>query len=377
MFSLLPNLKTPPCTSINELKLLELIKQPKIIIEDYKFHKENYAMAYKPHGTFSGLKESDLNKFSGYFFFEIDNLNDNEVEKNKQRLIDIGANIIYKSLSGKGLHFLIKYEKEYENKNQFKTNYEFYFKYLINQGFKLDKMAKGITRSAVIGYDETPILQNKIIKIEDIGIIGDKGIKLNNGVNGYIKERGRETNVNGDYGWINTKTEVNIPYNEQYIIKEIENYLDVKVPKNIPDGKKHNIYRKIILDLTTLNPEAKKQQITNYLSLINNKQIEKMNGRELYRFASNTYDWIKSNKIIATGRKKIVHFNKNCEFTAKEKQSIARKLIANIQTENKKSIIVNFMKDNDYMPTQKEASKALNIPLRTIQRYWKFIKAQS
>lgn len=358
----------PDVISIDDL--ICLIKEPKQVdFSDFYNYKVHSAAAYKAHGIFKGLGKADLIQFSNFLFYDIDDADD--INKIKQDLADAGATLVYNSLSGKGIHFLVELNFEVKDVNDFEEVYASYFNYYKEKGFKLDSNAKGVNRSVVIGFDNEPLYTGNT----------SGRIMLDNGIRRHLEVPftpvwiyGKGTRLNGTLQNRQYKTHIVIPDEIEYIIQEISNYIKIYFPNDIKDGEKHKRYKKGIIEFMTLNPEASLNEIQKWLVSVNNKQNPKMINSKLFKLIKNTYDWVKKENIKAKGRKKIIHFNSNSQLSVKEKQSIAAKEMGKIKKNKTINEIKQFMVDNDFKPTQKEAALSLGLGLRTIKRYWKDIK---
>lgn len=131
-----------------------------------------------PHGEFVNLKNSDLKTLGEFLFYDIDNLSPNQLNIVKSSLINSGANIVYISPGGKGLHFLVRVSGL--TVDNFTSVYECIRDYFLGLGFDIDMSAGGLNRKVYLSTDNELIIGDGIWSINDGTIVkGNIKIDLN------------------------------------------------------------------------------------------------------------------------------------------------------------------------------------------------------
>jgi hypothetical protein len=362
--------ENPKKDLINKLRTLNKEKDK---VDYYSIKKSLYSLM--PHGIFKGLNNNDLLSLSNYLYFDIDNFS-NEEEYNKVYNDLINTNIICfisKSVGGKGISFLIKYNliplnipDDTLTNNLIPLNilddtlfnyvYNYVFDILVNKGFKLDNGAKGISRRWIISYDTNPYLSNNSINI-DFDTLTDYSIRSIDGSNGLTKPT---SNKHYTYEPDDTFRYEIIPYEDLrkqirlcseldekidgvYLVKEIDYYcinIYTKGFRKITDGNKHKEYSRLVNALCYLNPTISFIQLLSYLNFINeNYTTQKMNYHRLVNYTTYLYKKIKDTGVYIKTRKKKIHFNKDLKLDKKTKMSMGAKINNKLRKNNKIEII--------------------------------------
>lgn len=359
--------------------------------DEYTRLKSKLTTCIMFHGIFSSISNSGLKSLSNYLFFDIDKVDD--IQSVKQSLIDCGVNIVWLSPGGNGLHFLVKCSGI--NEENFNRNQNEVFNYFCSLGFNLDPAAKGLSRKAFLSYDPNIHYGNdKVLFIgnepfmdgnEPFRGVGNE--PLSNGSSSHLKNDEREQRYKGNEPFLELQlipiTELNkqLQYKtsfdkiEKIKIEEIE-WVDVLIPKAIPDGQKHKTFRRVMYQLSYLNSNITENQAYSYLYHINKtRTTQKMNDLKLRKLVISTMNHIKQNKIDVKKRIKKIHLND--KLTSEQKEELGGKVNAIIRqnesidkiNEAKKSLEQNGSKI-----TQKEVAKITNLSLSTVKRNWNLEK---
>lgn len=397
MFSKLKTIKlfTKEIVDINELvKLVKDNQQKELIdkIRSVEYKSQEYknlklkVNCITPHGIFNSLCNDGLINLSGYLYYDIDGF-DTEIELNdtKNKLINTGiVSFICKSVGGKGLSFLIKYDTKLIPNDTFIDFYKYVREILLGLGFNIDLGAGGLVRKMIISNDDNLYFNNEVS-------LGIDMVSFNNfkkKINGFKTIKQHKENIHIIPN--DTFLEV-IPYDEllkeinieTLYTKEIEgdftieemDYYKIILPRIIKDGTKHKLYTRIINALYYINSNITPQQVYSYLFHINNMSSPKMNQYKLQKLVINICNNIESTgEIRIKPRVKRIHFNKESKLTKNQKQNMGAQLSAKIKVNKTLEKIemarIECQKQN-ISPTQKTICEMTGLGIATIKRNWK------
>jgi hypothetical protein len=339
-----------------------------------------------PHGVFTYTTNASLLRLSGYFYFDIDNL-DTKVTLNDtiQRLKDTGyVCFIQTSTGGKGLSFLLKIESDFDiTPDNFLEVYRCARQKLKSEGFhNIDNNASGLSRKMVISSDPDAFLETKnafkLVKT-DLDIFKEvKKVKTKQ----PKKQRDIEPN--------DTLSKDVIPFNE--LIKQIRvetlytkeidgdfviedmSYYKIIIPEVIKDGSKHKLYCRVVNALYYINPDINKNQVYSYLYHINTMAKPPMDEFSLMKLVSSICNSIEeTGEIYIKPRIKRIHFQKDSKLTQKQKQSMGAQIAGKIKV-NKSLALIEEAREQCYRenvpPTQRRIQEITGLSLRTIKRNW-------
>lgn len=394
MFNKLNSVKSFCNTKITLDQLVTIVKDnpQKEIIEkirsvEYKSSEYNNLKlklnCITPHGIFNSLCNDGLIETSGYLYFDIDGF-DTEIELNdtKKKLIDTyPISFLCKSVGGKGISFLIKINDTKKQLNDtFGDVYSFVRHMLIKSGFNIDVCASGLVRKMIISSDLDVYTSNKVLNIDQeqfkIYLNSLKEVKK-------IQRKEELYYITLDdtlipfqelIKQIKLETEYTKEIDKDYVMEDLE-YYKIIIPTKIKDGDKHRVFTRMINALYYLNPNINRLQIYSFISYINNNHTtQKMNIQRLKTYVNYICQNIETTgEIKIKLRKKKIHFNKNCNLTKKEKQSMATKLM-NIKRGNETFKIIEEARmkcaQNNIVPTQKMISEITGLSIATIKRNW-------
>jgi hypothetical protein len=396
MFSKLKTLKTftKEIVDINELIKLVSSNQQKELIDkirsveykskEYKDLKLN-VNCITPHGTFNSLCNDGLISLSGYLYYDIDGF-DTEIELNdtKNRLIDTGiVSFICKSVGGKGLSFLIRYDTNLIDNDTFIDFYKYVRKNLLGLGFNIDLGASGLVRKMIISSDDNFYFNNKV----SLGIDIVSFNKFKKEINSFktIQQHKEEIHIIPNDTFleiipydillkeINIETIYTKEIDGDFIIEDMD-YYKIILPKIIKDGTKHKLYTRIVNALYYINNNITIQQVYSYLFSINNMASPKMNNYKLQTLVINICNNIESTgEIRIKPRVKRLHFNKEIKLTKNQKQNMGAQLSANLKVNKTLEKIemarIKCQKLN-ISPTQKTICEMTGLGIATIKRNW-------
>lgn len=397
MFNFLPTIKR---FSNNRIDLKDLHKivsnnpQKNIINKlrtlEYKSKEYNSLKlklsAILPHGIFSSLDTKGLISFSNYFFFDIDGIDTiDELNDTIKRLNDtFPIAFLQRSVSMKGFHFLIKVDDTLLLPNDtimFEVIHSYIFKLLTDAGFSLDNGAKGICRKMIISSDEDCIVNDvkMIIDIDDVKRHQEELRSLNK-----LREKREYVITPNDtfsndiipikelLKQINTQTVYTKEITGEFVIDDMEHYT-ILIPERIKDGTKHKLYARIVNALYFINGNITRTQVYSYLYYINNRATPRMTDILLRRYITYLCDSIEQYGIRIKPRIKRLHFNKDANFTKKEKQIMGAKLTGQIKT-NKTLDRINQARMEcaklNEVPTQKRIAELTGLGIATVKRNW-------
>jgi len=395
MFSKLKTLKLFTSEIVNIKQLVKLVtnNQQKELIDkirsvEYKSKEYNNlklkVSCITPHGIFNSLCNSGLINLSGYLYYDIDGFNnEDELNDTKRRLIDTNiVSFICKSVGGKGLSFLIKYDTKLILNDTFDDFYKYVRDILIDKGFNIDISAGGLVRKMIISGDNDVYFNDKVsFSIDKVSFQTYKQ-QLRQVKKIKIKEIEQ-------YGLNDTFLEI-IPFNEllkqikietlytkeidgDFVIEDMS-YYRILIPKVIKDGTKHKLYIRVINALHYINNDITPQQVYSYLAYINYSANPPMNLYKLQSLVNWLCDTIqKTGEIMIKPRIKRLHFNKDSKLTKKQKQDMGGQLGAKIRNNKTLKLIeearMECAKRNE-TPTQKRIVELTGLGIATVKRNW-------
>ena len=333
-------------------KLIRLIKEHNPAIEQirsldlndpkYKSKKDNLKakLSYiTPNCTVTYRDDANIDKFSGYTYFDIDNekkifQNREDVVKYKNELIEKYNEVIKLiclSSSGYGLSILVKVENEITDDNFYSIR-----EYICREVFTdvpLDSKTKDKTRAWFVPYDGDcyynpyGIIEIPENKIENRKSANDNIINpsyellpialCENKAVVKKKHTYRLINIGEVLSKLKFKTHVDVE-NKVFDIKDVE-FCEVYIhPKyRIPDGKKRPLFSLYTRNLFHLNPGIEPDYIFSYLNWVNENRTvpgTKMEfGQLIHLFGSIHKSILKTGITKHTTTVKHKHFKENTE----------------------------------------------------------------
>lgn len=398
MFSKLPTLKkfSKEILTIEQLQsivknnpqseYIEYIRGLEYKSKEYNTSKLNVS-CIMPHGIFvNGIKNTDIESFSGYLFYDIDGIDTkDELNDTIKRLCDtFPISFLQRSLSNKGFHFLIKLDDTFSITNDtFLNVYDYVRSLLIDKGFNIDLSANGLSRKMIISSDKFCILNsNNSLSID---ILSFNNFSMLRNTNGKVKicksNKDMSITLNDTFSiipikellqQINIQTQYVKEIDGDYVMENIEFYT-ILLPEIIKDGTKHRLYTRIVNGLYFINGVISRQQVISYLFYVNNRANPPMDNKYLYNFLTRLCDNIEQNGVKIKPRIKRIHFNKDSNLTKKQKQIMAAKVIGNERT-NKTIKLIRDTRTELLCINEKDTQKAVQIltglSIATIKRNW-------
>jgi hypothetical protein len=255
--------------------------------------------------------DDSIKEFSGYMYFDIDNIDD--AVSHKMKLIEEYKeyiSMICLSCSGTGLSILTKIENEITA-----LNFDSIREYICRHIFKdldLDPKTKSKSNAWYVSYDPNCYFNSSsVIEIPEEFIRNEskdkkKGATHNiiNTLTDYMLSAPSDYNsidISEVYRTLKFRTEVVIE-NRIFDMKTVD-YCEVYIPHNykIDAGHKMRFFGQIIHCLVYLNPNADPEHILSYILYLNyNKTVPGTASKrsELERFFKFVYDGIKKNGIL-------------------------------------------------------------------------------
>lgn len=356
--------------------------------DEYRKFKQKNLSCVMPHGIFNGIGDSDIESFSGYLFFDIDN--DSTILSNDSinKLInEFPICFLQVSAGGRGIHFLIKLnDSTILSNDSFKKIYSYVAFLLISKGYNLDMSVNSISKKLFISSDSNVYLNTNVSLSIDKDDLNSYIEKLNQSsaiiTTNILKNKVNSSNdstlklipIIDVLKNIKLKTEYKKSIKGKYIIEDIE-YHEIKFPKVIKDGQKRKTYFRIINGLYYLNPNISMSEVYSYLYHINRTFTTKqMENNELIKMVISI-----SNHILTTGEIKIknrikrIHFNKELNLSKEEKVSMGGKINAKIRLnksiEKIKKAKEEIESEGKYA-SQREVAKRTKLGLATVSRNW-------
>jgi hypothetical protein len=382
--------------SINDL--VELVKNnpQKYLIErlrEVEYKSSEYTSlksklnCITPHGTFNKIENDGLVKLSGYLYYDIDNFEtEKQLTETISRLInEFPISFLQRTVSNKGIHFLIKYETEKQLTETFIDIHKYVYSLLLDKGFKCDKNATGLSRRMIISSDDNVYVNNKVslgINLVSVNTFIDNLnrsniLKVNNKIIKKYNTKPTETFeiIPSDilFKEINIKSKYTDKIENDYIIEDKEFYF-LAIPRTIKDGTKHSLYTRLINGLYYLNPNINRNQIFSYLYYVNSRAEPSMSINQLKNLVTYICDNIEETGEIKIKTKiKKIHFNMESKLTKEQKQSIGAKVKA-ILTKNKtitkiKEAQEMLLKQN-IEPKQIKVVEMTGLSKSSVSRYW-------
>lgn len=411
-----------PSKTIDLSSLVKIIKNnPKVadinlLIREKKAHtvidgKEHYKTlkAKLPYITPNCIvKRRDLKNwtenfidFSQYIYFDID-LNTcpfvakaKFLEKHKDE-----ASLVSLSASNGGISILFKVSNKMKTEQDFNNVRQKLFEKYFQNEEDLDHSVKDLGRAWFIPSDQDVYVNYEA----EIDVILDSNDNVNQNIN-YVnqgKSFGEYNNtliytanplktLHNDYNkntykgsiislktlYEDYKFESDVDVKNNIVdYNPVDNYLQIKYPKNIPDGHKHKVYAGIISTFIKLNPNIEFDAVYSLLYHINKSNTQQMQLTELYSSTLFIYNINMDSKQIYSPSKvrtKNVHFNKQSNLDKKIKSKIANDINGihrrNGSIKKIKDAIENLLK-NGIKVTKSAVMRETGLANKTVIKHW-------
>lgn len=332
--------------------------------------------------------------FSQYIYFDIDLINSCPFVAKAKFLEKYRDDVSLVSLSAShgGISILFKVSNKMKTEHDFNNvRQKLFDKYFQNEK-DLDQSVKDLGRAWFIPSDQDVYVnyEAEIDVILDSNYVnqGKSSVIANNTLiytDNQLKTLYNDYNKNTYKGSILSlktlqkdykfESEVNVK-NNIVDYNPVDNYLQIKYPKNIPDGHKHRVYAGIISTFIKLNPNIEFDAVYSYIYHINNNNTIKMEQKELYSSTLFIYNINMDSKHIYSPSKirtKNVHFNKRSNLDKKIKNKIAND-INGIHRRNqsikkikdaKENLLINGIK-----VTKSAVMRETGLANKTVIKHW-------
>ena len=403
MFTKIPNIKKWNDKKISLRDLYDLVRNNpnKEIIEylrsiEYKSEEYNNIKktlpAIMPHGEFRGLKNSDLLKYSGYLYFDVDGIDTFcELNDTIQKTIDtIPVAFLQRSISNRGYHFLVKIDDTLLEPNDtfsFSLVYDYVRELLIDKGINVDVSAGGLVRKMIISSDTNVYLNDTSFLVLGIKTVQElqtsKQIKRSRKeerestiANDTLIDENQILNIHDTLRKVKLETKYDdLIFDEGrcYVIQS-KDYYKIVLPRIIKDGSKHRLYTRIINAIYYINGNSlTRKEILSYIFYINNRAEPKMEFKYLKIFVNNICDQIEQNGVYIKTRIKLLHFKEEFKLTKKQKQIMGSNLAAKRKVNNSIKKICDAKLQlclSGKHITQKNVQEITKLGIATIKRHW-------
>ncbi|GAA4465461.1 hypothetical protein GCM10023093_17670 [Nemorincola caseinilytica] len=371
-----------------------------------------------PNCTVSKRNDESIIEFSGYMYFDIDDVEN--ASEYKAQLIEQykdHISLMCISSSGRGLSFFVKIENEI-TRETFAGIRKYIFTHIFT-GIRLDPKVKDKSRAWFVSYDPdcyfNPcaiicVPQNIIDNIGNSKQVKDKG------ANHKIYSTSTDCLSTAPYQYklipisdvLNTlkfRTDVHVE-NRIFDLKPVE-YCEVflRPSYRIPKGSKHSVFSQVIHNLVYLNPDVSPDYIFSYINYLNFNRTEPGTAatmRDLISHFNMVYTGIQKTGIISpTTRIKFFHCRPNT-ISPLQRSKLSKKIIGLYrisETVNRISLakqVLEAQGANDKQSekgiiisssapskiTQKDVHRLINdiaktkglkgIGIRTVKTYWNY-----
>lgn len=343
----------------------------------------------------SKQNDFDLNfiQSSGYVYFDIDVI-EGGIDQYKNSLIEKYGSIvslISKSCSNRGISILVKINVLVKSINEFERVYE-YVRLTYFPDLKFDDDVNRLGSSWFVPYDENVFVNHdSCIIIPDEVINGSHDVLLNTPTSnihrvnpsnqlskGKSKHEYIELSIREVFEQMNLETPVH--FDGDFCISPTP-ILTIRFPRVIRDESKRKVYRKVIHDIMTLNPDFTISHVYLFINHINeNFANPKMDLVLLKKVVESQFEYIKSqptyqNKSKTTLRS--IHYKNRSEISINNKKTLSNKLrgLMDRYLQFKRiGYAINYLLDEHYTYTNKQVSELLGMSTSTVKRYIKLKK---
>jgi hypothetical protein len=380
-------------TRLHHLKLT----QPK---EECRKFKQNHIPWVTPNALvrkreLRGVEDFKFNfiQSSGYVYFDIDDVEGN-VDEFKNTLIQKLGNIvslISKSSTNKGISILVRVNVTVSSTEEFELLYD-YVSQTYFHDLNLDRGVRRLSTAWFIPYDSDVFVNHdSIINIPDGILKGSHNVLLTHpNTNIYCmnpqsqspKKRNKheyiELSIREVFEKCNLETPVH--FDGDYLISPTP-IVSIQFPKVIYDGSKRGVFRKVIHNLMTLNPDFTISHVYLFLNHINeNFAKPKMEVVSLKNLVESQFDFIREHPNYQNKSKKTlrsIHYKNRGNISTKKKRELSnrfRGLMERYSTYKRIGYAINYLLDEHYTYTNKQISELIGVSISTVKRNLKLKK---
>lgn len=393
---------------INFYDLLSLIKNSPI--------KERYSLLYKlrksgnteecrkykhenihwitPNAMVKSRKLSEQHDFdlnfiqsSGYVYFDIDEV-EGSIDHYKNYLIEkygTVVSLISKSSSNRGISILVKINVLVNSLNEFERVYEYVqLTYFSELKFDDDVKRLGATwflpydDDVFVNHDSCIVIPDEVLKGSCDVLYNTPPIKIhrvnppNQLSKKQIKHKYIDLSIRDVFEQMNLETPVH--FDGDFCISPTP-ILTIRFPRVIRDGSKRKVYRKVIHDIMTLNPDFTISHVYLFINHINeNYANPKMDLVLLKKVVENQFEFITGQPNYQNKSKKTlrsIHYKNRKVISTNKKRGISNRfegLMKRFRTYKRVQYAINYLLDEHYTYTNKQISELLGVSISTVKR---------
>jgi hypothetical protein len=295
---------------------------------------------------------------SGYVYIDFDFKDGaaNVIERKKLFLEKYGDIVAYCALSSSlgGFSVIIRVNIPIKTKEEYLSVWD----YLTTNVFTLfspDIKARDLGRAMFVSQDDDVYVNyNSILDLKSVqdSIYGNLFILIPD-LNKYKSKRNKlhiyksYINNNEDNNLVVSGLTSDLRYVTELVVNnpivdiEEKEYNKVFFDRNIPDGKKHEVYTSIINKLRYINPNCTIDDIIHYMLHLNSCQTSKMTNKRLMELIQ--FQWKETEKpdYIFLSGVRMIHFNPSCGLTSHQRTCISNEINAQL----KKNETIRRIKD--------------------------------
>jgi hypothetical protein len=330
--------------------------------------------------------DSNFSCFSGYIYFDFDVENAYDFKHYFTSKYKHIVSLVSISASAGGISVLV-------NPNVVLTNENFnsVWDYVLNEVFtevasSADLKTKDIGRAMFVSSDPEVFVEYEnelIIKPDDLNRF-EKVIPIKKGTGQCISPREKINTVSCTFLYqllpfeeikkVNLSTPIVLK--NSVIDYQPINYLEIRFPKEIPDGHKHRYYTSYIHKLVYLNPDLDPSYIYSFILYINKYRANpSMELRSLQRLFEYVYNQTQQEGYkFKNERIKNFHLNKDCSLSKEERLSIINKFNGMVRSNQSIQKIIDAKAELIYSNekiTQKKLAQITGLGIQTVKKYYK------
>jgi hypothetical protein len=374
-------------TQLHHLKLT----QPK---EECRKFKQNHIPWVTPNAMVRKRELREIEDFklnfiqsSGYVYFDIDDV-EGDVDEFKNTLIQkLGkiVSLISKSSTNKGISLLVRVNVTVSSTEEFELLYD-YVSQTYFHNLNLDRGVRRLSTAWFIPYDsEVFVNHDSIINVPDGILKGSHDVLLttpNTNIHRVnpqsqsqkikVKHKYIDLSIKDVFEQMNLETPVHI--DEDFCISPTP-ILSIRFPRVIRDGSKRKVYRKIIHDVMTLNPDFTISHVYLFINQVNENYAKpKMDSTLLRKVVESQFEHIKGQPNYQNKSKKTLrslHYKNRGDIPTKKKRELAnrvRGLMERYSTYKRIGYAINYLLDEHYTCTNKQISELSGVSISTVKR---------
>jgi hypothetical protein len=330
---------------------------------------------------------------SGYVYFDIDDVTGciDEYKNNLIQKFGDLASLISKSSTNKGISILVRVDVSANSNEEFEKLYDYVSLTYFND-LNLDRGVRRYSTAWFIPYDnEVFVNHESLINIPDEIFKGSYDVLLThpptnihrmNPSNQVPKRQTKhnyiELSIRDVFEQMNLETPVQ--FDGDFFISP-KPILTIRFPRFIRDGSKRKVYRKVIHDVMTLNPDFTISHVFLFINHINeNYATSKMDSTLLKKVVESQFEYITGDPNYLNKSKKTLrslHYRNRGDISTKKKREFSnrfRGLMERYSTFKRIGYAINYLLDEHYTYTNKQISELIGVSISTVKRNLKLKK---